>query len=223
MASKTVPARRLVAEFAVIVVGVFVALTADAAWDSREEGVRLDDYLERFQVDLQASREDLREAIRRDSVVRASALSFELGLNAVPRASAEDLDEWLGGVSFPSLYAPRVGTFQAMIQSGDLYLIEDSAIHSAILAYLSEVDRFDRLYPEHKVVALESFGRLGGYINFQTRVGPDRDQADWGDLARIPGVTSEIRLIGISAAVRLALLRPLSERHDELLALLAAR
>jgi hypothetical protein len=223
MSPQKLPWRRLAAEFSVIVAGVLVALAADAAWEERDEALRLESYLAGIASDLSATRPGLDEAIARDSLVEESARLLGAAINRTTLPPSGELDQWARGLTRPSLFAPRTGTIQAMIQSGDLRLVRDPELHAAILDYLNAMERLTGLYPNYQLVALEAFGRIGDRVNFETELGPDSNHPDWKDLAREPGLTSDIRLVGTSARIRLGLLGPLRQSHAALEGQLARR
>ena len=62
--SERLPARRLLAEGAVIVVSVLVALSADAAWAERQERQREDRYLRALTEEMLLARDEIRDELR---------------------------------------------------------------------------------------------------------------------------------------------------------------
>lgn len=217
-------ASRLAAELVVIVAGVLIALAVDAGWESRQERTRLATYLSQIRSDLLATEEDLQEAIAADSLVRFGAGQLELGLNARPISPPDSLDVWLGMMTQPSLFHPRSGTVQALVRSGDLRLVSDTALHRTLVEYLEAVESLDRLESDLYAIAIEAFGRLGHEVNLRTQVGLHRGAKppDWTALAADPGITSEIRQVRISANMRIGLMWRLRESHGALLAALAS-
>jgi hypothetical protein len=215
---------RPIAEFAVIVVGVLVALAVDAAWEARQEAARLDTYLLRLEADLQESHRELDEAVTADSLVMASAYSFIAGITSEPMAPADSLDVWLTRTYSPSVFHPRTGTLQALIQSGDLRLVEDAALHDAILTQATSVDVWGTFYPSMQETQLRAFGRFGYFVNVETEVGAGRTATpDWRMLSRQPGLVSEVRQFGISADYRMDVLLRLRASQSELLQRLEGR
>jgi hypothetical protein len=206
---------RLFAEFGVIVVGVLFALGVDAAWESREDGIRLEAYLRQLESDLQATDGPLGEAISLDSTVVANAVELERGLNARPQAPGDSLDAWLLATMDSPMFSPRSGTLQALVRSGDIRLLDDSNLHAAVMDYLNAVERTDRLYAAQVTTQMEAFGRLGQWINVATEVGTATPPC-WFALSNLPGVTSEVRLMAITARFRLLLLRQLQESRQNL-------
>ena len=218
------PWRRLTAEFAVIVAGVLVALAVDAAWASQDEDRRKASYLRQLEADLIVSGEALAAAIAADSVVRASADSLAVSINLPLLPEGDQLVAWLWGVTVPSEFYPSTGTIQALVQGGDLRLIRDPQLRSALLGYLSALEQFGQLFAGWQFTAVEAYCRLGQRINFKTQVEPpeNRQPIDWRTLAAIPGVTSDIVQIRIAAGMRLALLREISASRQDLMVALGA-
>ena len=215
---------RLMAEFAVIVVGVLVALAVDAAWEVRQEAARLDAYLVRLEADLQESERELNEAIAADSLVWISAYGFIEGITSDLMAPADSLDVWLTRTYQPSMFHPRTGTLQALIQSGDLRLVEDGELHDAILSQATSVDVWRTLYSSMHEAQLRAFARFGYFVNVATEVGSRRTVTpDWRTLSREPGLLSEVRQFGITADIRMGLLLRLRASQRELLQRLQER
>jgi hypothetical protein len=217
-------ALRLFAEFAVIVFGVLVALALDAAWEARQDAARLDTYLVRLEADLRESARELDEAIAADSLVYASAYSFIGGITSEPMAAADSLDVWFTRTYSPSIFHPRTGTLQALIQSGDLRLVEDAELHDAILTQATSVDMWGTFYSSMHETQLRAFGRFGYFVNVETELGSERTVTpDWRTLSRQPGLISEVRQFGISAGYRMDVLLRLRASQRALLQRLEER
>lgn len=213
-----------VGEFAVIVVGVLVALAVDAAWEARQDAARLETYLDRLEADLVLSGRDLDEAIVADSIVASGATSFSAGITADPMAPADSLDRWLRQTFLPSVFHPRTGTLQALIQSGDLRLVDDVELHDAILNQATAIDAWRTFYVSAEETQLHAFGRFGYFVNLETEVGATRTATpDWRALSQEPGLISEVRQFSVSAAFRLVVMERLRASQRELIAKLRER
>ncbi len=136
-------ALRLVAEFAVIVVGVLVALAVDA-WTGRVADDRREiETLVSLRDDLRASADDL----RRDSRIteeRVAVLNWFLtfpidGAAAFPIDSLQRVSR---AVNITSAYSPILRTYQALVATGELGLIEDRAIQFGLAQLQKESDEY---------------------------------------------------------------------------------
>lgn len=142
--------RRLVGEFILIVAGVTVALAADSAWAAREDRTRADQYVAQLRSDAAENSERLLAAIELEEMQGQAALAAFRATVSGERISPDSARAWL--VDRRGLYYsdPRLvtGTFNAIVVSGDLRLIEDGERRNAIVAYVPQVtaDRaeFDR-------------------------------------------------------------------------------
>lgn len=120
---------RLVGEFAVIVVGVFLALAAESWWSEREErayerDVR-QDMLEEFEANLAILESDLAA----NDTSRARIASFvdldarELASMSSTQVSAT-IGSWLDWAGFD----PEMGSAQALVESGNIGAIGDRGL-----------------------------------------------------------------------------------------------
>jgi len=139
------------AEFLVVVTGVLVALAVGAWWQSREDQAKEAAYLTQLAADL---RETERAAAEADAfllpVDRAGSLlwlSFYRS-DPPPRDSLLALAEramWMSSVR------PVTGTAEALVATGDLALVRDDSLRTAVTAYLERTrgrlydhEQFDR-------------------------------------------------------------------------------
>ena len=140
----------LLAEFLLIVAGVTVALGADSLWSLRQDRARESEYLEQLRADLTENRTRLVAAISDEETLGAAALTAMKALASGTPISADSARAWLVERRGFNYSDPRLltGTFSGLVESGDLRLIRDPDVRTAIIAYLPQItaDRaeFDR-------------------------------------------------------------------------------
>lgn len=79
------PLGRLAAEFAVIVIGVLVALFMESAWEDRQEAALAEQYLDRMQEELAGNRTALEsDELFTEQNCRAAQLAYDGLSGAVP-------------------------------------------------------------------------------------------------------------------------------------------
>lgn len=131
---------RALAEVAIIVVGVLIALGADAWWTEREERSGAAEYLDRFAVDLDADREMLlwtaRSEERRSEAT--DALVEWMGRAAPP--ARDSLRALVNRIREGNLDPVRTGTWTDLVNTGGLALIEDRALREQIVRYHQVVE-----------------------------------------------------------------------------------
>ncbi len=116
-------------QLGVIVVGVLVALSADAWWQDREEGVREITYLRALQEELAQAETALGASIRHDSANVAIDTAFTRQLMA-------DLEVEPYGftVVFTTNRVPT-GTLDALTRTGEIHLIRSDRLRSMIITH----------------------------------------------------------------------------------------
>lgn len=132
--------RWFAAEFLVVVCGVLVALALNAYYQSRIDAERESRYIEQLAADLGESEAQLDDALatNRDERAKLTTLLALFGENEVP--AVEEFNE-LKVLSF-AMAEPTLSTAQAVVESGDLHLIQDDAIRNAIIQFVGDGEAF---------------------------------------------------------------------------------
>lgn len=136
------PARWLVAELVIVVMGVLIAISIDAWLEGRQD--RRDEHVlvESLHREFESNRDRL---VRQLEVYgkRSAAVEqlLDLGVEAerLPSDSLNALWRW---VTRGGSYDPATGVLLSSTSSGDIGLIEDLELRSAIAAWPSAVDNF---------------------------------------------------------------------------------
>lgn len=121
-----------------IIVGVIIALAANAWWQGREDRARIHGYLEMLRVDLHATDSLIDESIAQDWRSMTDS-----------RSMAETLVSGRSWAQLPDSVNPhfgsddawfRTGTVNALLATGDINHIRSVALRSALVRYADEVD-----------------------------------------------------------------------------------
>ena len=168
-------ARWFGAEFLVVVTGVLVALTLNAWWGSRLDTEREHAYIRQLRTELNVSVTQLRRElqIQRDSE-RAAVQLQRAALLAV-RPPEDSLVTWAIDVNYYSDPSPNLGTARALITTGDLLLLQDPDLRSAVVDvvesaayteaqlniwqpfFLNAIDRLDGVLSNTQLIAAYGF------------------------------------------------------------------
>lgn len=133
--------RHALAEFLLIVAGVLAALGADAWWENRQEHERERTYLAQIVADTRENERRLEEVLAQERVQLEATKSVLGALRSAEPISADSARAWLSRRAF--YYSdPRLllGTFEALLQTGDINLLRDDRVRSAVIAYASQVN-----------------------------------------------------------------------------------
>lgn len=143
------------AEFLVVVAGVLVALAVGAWWQGRQDAATERAYLRQLAADL---RETERAAADADAflrpVDRAGSLLW-LAFYEAERPPRDSLLAWAERAMWTSTVRPVTGTAEALVATGDLALIRDDSLRTAVTAYLERTrgrlydhEQFDRVWAD---------------------------------------------------------------------------
>ena len=127
-------------EIAIVVLGVVIGFQVTAWGQGRADRAKEQVYLRQLAADL---RETQREAARVDSIItpadRAGAALYHTYL--LPEMPPDDsLAQWLfDSFRWETLY-PVTGTAEALVATGDLSLLRDDSLRTAVTAYIERAE-----------------------------------------------------------------------------------
>ncbi|MEM1411245.1 MAG: DUF6090 family protein [Pseudomonadota bacterium] len=143
----------LLSEFVVVVMGVLVAITIDGWWSDRQDRDRETVYLQQLANDLARSEEELVEVSAR---IRGLAVSAANVTKAFWDPALRERPELLNDLINPhrsTRYLPITGTAEALVNSGNIDLLQSAPLRSGVIEYLEDVEaavrnieRFDETY-----------------------------------------------------------------------------
>jgi hypothetical protein len=163
----------LLSEFLVVVMGVLVAITIDGWWNDRQDREREAVYLQQLANDLARSEAELADV---SGFVRGLAVSSAKVMKAFWDPALRERPELLEDLILThrsTRYLPTTGTARALVNSGNIDLVQSPRIRSAIIEYLEDVDatvrnieRFDETYyrPARQMGTAVSVALLTGLL-----------------------------------------------------------
>lgn len=137
--------RWFAAEFLVVVSGILVALALNAWWQGRRDTGREEAYLRQLVADLRETERGFAEADRRVAFADEGRTRL---LHAFWRPDASPKDSVLYWADVSAYYEdPRavMGTVTALLSTGDLNLVRDDSIRSAITGFAEAEERYAEL------------------------------------------------------------------------------
>jgi hypothetical protein len=177
-------ARWFGAEFLVVVTGVLVALAVGAWWQGRQDAATEAAYLRQLAADL---RETERAAARADAFLRPVDRAGSLLWLAFYETDPPPRDSLLAlaeRAMWTSTVRPVTGTAEALVATGDLALVRDDSLRTAVTAYLERTrgrlydhEQFDRAWaaaerrmrrrvdPTESALTLYAPETLGGFLD----------------------------------------------------------
>jgi hypothetical protein len=114
-----------------------------------------------------------------------------------------------------------MGTVTALVESGELRLIDAEAIRQKVLHYYSSVESALRIVDAVDPYMWRTIERLGGVLNWPALLQPDEAQrfpVDWSSLADDRTFHAALFDLRLAASNRLFALRSLDESLQSLLA-----
>jgi hypothetical protein len=225
-AGLSLPWKRLTAELAVIVVGVLIALGADAWWEQRHEDRQAEEYLQQLLVDFRETERALRNAIAGDSRSLESASRV---IDGAFRGRFPPVDslELPTGYHF---FQPLTGTLTALVQGGDLRLLDSDTLRFELVAYSATIDDVETVLRHTETMIWNSTERvLGGRARHSQSAlrrtmngGSGWGQVDVADALNDPELISALQVQAMASQIRLFNLRRLEEPTNRLIRLIQA-
>ena len=170
---------RLGAEFAIIVIGVLVALTVDAWVEDRSHRQLEVQLLGELRADLDSLSFHANRVLKFDEAVAASLERLIGGLAQSELPPSDSLTKWyLDGVRFP-LYRPSAPIADALFATGDIALVRDIEIRRLISTH------YQRVRQVSSVLDILDEAWLDGVADMNHRVhkAGASDSVDWSLIA----------------------------------------
>jgi hypothetical protein len=178
--------RRLASEFFVIFLGVLVALGVEQWWEYRQDRALEREYYSSLVDDLKIDLEEYEKSI--DVGNRSVSLSREL-LGVIVTSGDVEVSRPLNEVLFNSTFVNyperSTGTFDELMSSGNIRLLRDPTIKSALFAYHRTINEWKpRLRGDEFGSAFIRSRVITGDLRFNITIGAGAQHIDNEELAR---------------------------------------
>ncbi len=129
--------KRRAGEATAVLAGVLLALSADAAWDYRNDRTREQAYLGALHGDFLVNRERIASILASHRRVDASALRLLSIIDSAGRAtvSRDSVNQLLDVFWTLSHFDPVVATYDDLVHSGNLTLLRDDTLRTALAQF----------------------------------------------------------------------------------------
>ncbi len=195
------PLGRLAAEFVVIVVGVLVALSVDAFVQRLEDRERESAYLAALLFDVRASLDFAEGAVEIAEGLRERMGLLSEGLDSRPMAPDDSLALWFEHSLRSPSYLPSAPTADALVETGDISLIQDPALRRRVIAYREVVRQSASWATVFEEAGLDALASINRQVDRRTiaRGG----EVEWLSLAVNMSVRGDLQTMSITQDARL--------------------
>ncbi|MGH7578338.1 MAG: hypothetical protein ACREM1_24890 [Longimicrobiales bacterium] len=137
--------KRSLGELTLIVVGVLIALGANAWWEGRVDRGRERSWLRQLLADVRENEARIEGAIEFNKIKVAELARFRDAVAAFTRPDTgplppgDSLASWSSGFSFDDLEA-LTGTYTALVQTGDVQLLHNDSLRFRVIAYAADME-----------------------------------------------------------------------------------
>jgi len=139
--------RQAIAEMALIIAGVLIALGVDAWWDQRQVAKAEVSYLEALLQDFETNRDDLLNQIQiqEDIIASGDKILKKISAGLEQESSSEFFSELSNELYFFRNWTPVTGTYDNIIASGQLLYIENQNLRSELTEFQKSLDHVRRM------------------------------------------------------------------------------
>lgn len=216
--------KRVMGELALIVGGVLIALALDAWWDGRQERKQEVAYMTQLLVDLQETQNRLRVSIDGDTE------TMEFVSTVLERAFLGPFPP-VDSLRLPTGYSqfrPLTGTQLALVQGGDLRLLQSDSLRFALIAYAALIDATEAILRHTESLIWNSNQRVAhARARHAQTVVPTRDNGmrRWGQIDIVaalndPELISALQIQVTASQNRVRNLQRLEDPTSDLIRLL---
>jgi len=159
--------KRLSAEAITIIVSILLAFAIDAWWEEHSEGIRLAGAIENIAAEVRDAREEIEHAVERNKY-RIDGMRHFLSLHPdqlqdLPEDSLLSLD----GVFYtPSPFDTSGYALEGLLAGGNLEIIADDELRSALIAWAQFPTEIERDYAEALQLSMALYERFAGHSVF---------------------------------------------------------
>ena len=219
------PLVRLAGDFIVIVIGVLVALGVDSWAQDREDRARELVYLEQLEIDLRQTLSEADTALSREEDYSQMVRRLMEALDEEPLPARDSLARWAENTLRSSRFQPVSATVDALIETGDVALVENEQIRRLIVVYRDQVRQaisaYD-LFDEADLDAIASINRRWNRSASLRDISPARYPVNWESIAADPVFRGDLYTHQIAVRSRRGSIRDLRSALTPLLDALGA-
>jgi len=159
--AQTIQWRRLSAEAVAIVGSILLAFAIDAWWNDRSDNVRLAGAIQNIADEVRVAREEIVSAVERNTF-RTDGIRRFLSLQPDELLILPDdsILSFRGVFSTPSPFDSSGYALQGLLARGNLEIIADDELRSALIAWAQFPNEIERDYAEALQLSMSLFERM---------------------------------------------------------------
>jgi hypothetical protein len=182
-----VPWRSTFREFLVIVAGVLSALAAQTVWTRHQDHEMERDYLRQLLTDTRENEQRVSSAIDQERRIQSAARNVMTALEGTgPLPPTDSMTTWMVTTAGASDFRPLVGTYRALLGTGDLRLIHNDTLRALLTEYSAQVESESTRLSQLLAAVIAQAGPLGRAIPYIRRVFIDHEpKLDSREIARL--------------------------------------
>ena len=173
--TQTIQWKRLSVEAIVIVASILLAFSIDAWWEERSDRMRLAGAIQNIAAEVRDAREEIENAVEKNTF-RIDGMSRFLSLQpedilALPEDSILSLGD---AFATPSPFDTSGYALQGLLASGNLEIIADDELRSALIAWAQFPSEIERDYSEALQLSMALFEQIAKhslYLAFRNETG----------------------------------------------------
>lgn len=163
--------RRAAAEFLLILAGVLTALVVESWWSTRQERDTERVYLQELLEETRENERLVNETIDQFTAIRRRTMRLMLAARgSAPMPPDDSLRAW-NQMVIPT-WTPITGTVRALIETGQLRIVQNSAIRRAIVTLDSRFDAAEQRLQDNDLLRADATKQRTGRMLAYLRVGP---------------------------------------------------
>jgi hypothetical protein len=154
----------ILAEIAIVVVGILIAFSLNSWWEGRAAAEREREHLSALRGDFEQNVQRLNGLARSQDLVSRASEELLLVTRGHASATPDSVDRLMSEVFSSDQFDPVMGAYENLVNSGGLAQIKDDSLRSALASFAARVDS---RYAEDFATALylefnrDVMGRLG--------------------------------------------------------------
>lgn len=173
--AQTIQWKRLFAEAVAIVASILLAFAIDAWWDDRSDSVRLAGAVQNIADEVRDAREEIVNAVERNTV-RIDGIRRFLSLSPDELLVLPDdsIASFRGVFATPSPFDSSGYALQGLLSRGNLEIIADDELRSALIVWAQFPNEIERDYAEALRLSMaffEQMARHGVHSAFRNEAG----------------------------------------------------
>ena len=159
--TQNIPWKRISVEAAAIVASILLAFSIDAWWEERSDRIRLAGAIQNTVAEVKDAREEIENAVERNTF-RIDGMRLFLSLRSdqlltLPQDSVTSIGQ---SIWTPSPFDTSGFALQGLLASGNLEIVADDELRSALIAWAQFPIEIDRDYAESVQLAMALFDRM---------------------------------------------------------------